>query len=206
VDAIVLTEGFTQRNESRDLFTANHRVAAVQILHDGQKVSEHPIDPERRDLQRIPLDLTGGRLRIEVAGTLPGSVRRWREVCLSEIRVLGRSRGAPHADLDVVLGLEPGSPSLSEVSAARARLRSEPGAIDSGEQWWDAAQAALVAYPQRCALPHRAERIERAVEAVLTHEASIRAAQDESDDLACPGPGNDATAARRNALKERVEL
>jgi hypothetical protein len=89
VTSIELTAGFTHRTERADLFTGNHRVTRVRVAHDGA-VTEHALDPESRELQTIPVTGGGGVYRIEVAALEPGSNASWQEVCISELRVMGR--------------------------------------------------------------------------------------------------------------------
>jgi hypothetical protein len=90
VDTIQLTAGFTRITPRRDLFRGNHRLKQVRVTHDGAEVGVFAIDPERIDLQPLRIDRPGGRYRLEVVETLPGTRRRWREVCISELRVSGR--------------------------------------------------------------------------------------------------------------------
>jgi hypothetical protein len=84
VAAVVLTSGFTKRGRRVDLFTGNHRVAKVRVLHQGKTVGTYPLDTNTRRLQTLPVKGGGGVYRIEVVAVLPGSRPRWREVCISE--------------------------------------------------------------------------------------------------------------------------
>jgi serine/threonine-protein kinase len=89
VEAIQLTAGFTRVTPRRDLFRGNHRLTRVRVTRDGRELGVFRIDPERIDLQNLPVDGPGGSFRLEVVETLPGTRRRWREVCISELRVSG---------------------------------------------------------------------------------------------------------------------
>ncbi len=109
VSAIAMTAGFTHQSARADLFTGNHRVRRVRISRDGAVVGEHTLDPEQRGLQSIPVNGPGGVYRVEIVETLPGSRTDWREICVSELRVMGTDPGArpgqriPH----VALGARP---------------------------------------------------------------------------------------------------
>jgi hypothetical protein len=71
----------------------NHRISRVRVLRDGRVLGEHPLDIAERGLQRIPVGGPGGDYRVEVLATAPGSKRAWREICISELRVVGEVRG-----------------------------------------------------------------------------------------------------------------
>lgn len=90
VSSIELTSGFTRG----DLFEQNFRVARVRVLRDGRELGVYPLDTGSRDLQSLPVVGPGGVYRLELVDLLPGSRNRWREVCVSELRVLGRGPGA----------------------------------------------------------------------------------------------------------------
>lgn len=94
VSGIAMTVGFTRRNGESDLFTGNHRITRARILRDGQLIGEHALNPDSRELQTIPVTGPGGTYRIEIAAVTPGTQRRWREVCISELRILGTAPGA----------------------------------------------------------------------------------------------------------------
>lgn len=89
VTAIKLTAGYPKVKPKGDLFVMNQRVRKVRVLRDNQPVGEYTLDPEQRGLQTLPVRVAGGDLRIEVLETLPGTKPSWRELCISELQVLG---------------------------------------------------------------------------------------------------------------------
>ncbi len=89
IDALLMTVGYTARDEKVDRFTANQRITKVRISRNGATLREVALDPKKRGLQRIPIGTAGGELRIEVLDTLPGSKPHWQEICVSELKVLG---------------------------------------------------------------------------------------------------------------------
>lgn len=90
VTSLMLTAGFTREGGQTDLFTGNHRVSRVRVSRDGSELGVFPLDVDSRELQQIPVEGTGGIYRVEVVETVPGSRSNWREICLSELRVMGR--------------------------------------------------------------------------------------------------------------------
>lgn len=95
VTSIQMTAGFTHVSErGADLFPGNHRVRRVRVLHDGAPLGEHTLDTSARTLQTIPAAGGGGVYRIEILETEPGARSDWREVCVSELRVMGTDPGA----------------------------------------------------------------------------------------------------------------
>lgn len=85
VDAIELTAGF----DKGDLFEKNLRIAQVRVERDGLLVRDVELDTSVRALQRIPIDGPGGKYRLTVQRTKPGTNPAWREVVVSELVVLG---------------------------------------------------------------------------------------------------------------------
>lgn len=94
VTSIAMTAGFTHRTDRADLFTGNHRVARVRVLRDGAEVGVYALDVESRELQTLPVEGPGGVYRLEIAVTRPGTNASWREICVSELRVMGRAPDA----------------------------------------------------------------------------------------------------------------
>ncbi|MBK8696229.1 MAG: hypothetical protein IPN17_29185 [Deltaproteobacteria bacterium] len=89
VERMEMTAGYTRAGGRTDLFTGNVRVARVRVLRDGAVVGEYPLDVASRALQPVPARGAGGLWRIETVGLVPGTRRAWREVTVSELRVMG---------------------------------------------------------------------------------------------------------------------
>lgn len=94
VTSISMTAGFTHRTDRADLFTGNHRAARVRVLRDGAEVGAYALDVESRELQTLPVEGPGGVYRLEIVETHPGTNASWREICISELRVMGRAPDA----------------------------------------------------------------------------------------------------------------
>ena len=77
-----------------ELFQKNHRLTRVRLSRDGVMLREATLDPEKRGLQSIDVQAEGGDFRLEVLETKPGSEKRWKELTVSELRVIGKPRGA----------------------------------------------------------------------------------------------------------------
>lgn len=93
VASIALTAGFTHDQGAVDLFTGNHRLRRVRVEHDSRSQT-FTLDPESRALQPLSLDTDGGWFLVDVVELLAGTHAEWREVCVSELRVLGTLEGA----------------------------------------------------------------------------------------------------------------
>ena len=105
IKAIKMTSGFTRTKGEHDLFTMNHRVLRVRVRRgasvfgapserdgstdDASVLLERALDPERRDLQTLEVDLPGGDYVVDVLATKPGTKAAWREVAVSEFQVWG---------------------------------------------------------------------------------------------------------------------
>ena len=85
VTAIELTAGF----DKGELFEKNHRIKTLRFEHDGKTVSMIAVDPSKRTMQRFPIDRPGGTLRFTVEESEPGTNKAWKEIVVSELRVLG---------------------------------------------------------------------------------------------------------------------
>jgi len=94
VTSISLTAGFTRGSGENDLFMGNHRIARVRVLRDGAEIGRHGLDPSSRERQLVPVSGPGGVYRIEVAEVVAGTHEGWREVCVSDLRVMGRAPDA----------------------------------------------------------------------------------------------------------------
>lgn len=95
VARIELTAGFDKVGKDGDLFTMNHRIARVRISREGAVLKDATLDVDKRGLQAIDLDAPGGDFTIDVLETVPGTQKKWRELTVSELRVWGRTGGAP---------------------------------------------------------------------------------------------------------------
>jgi len=95
VTHIELTVGFVKTNATGDLFTKNHRIEKVRLSREGKIVKEVSLDPESRELQGFDVDEDGGDFKLEVLATRPGTEKSWRELTVSELRVMGLANGAP---------------------------------------------------------------------------------------------------------------
>lgn len=113
VRAILLTAGFTRREEGLDLFTNNHRIAEVRVSRDGADLGTFSLNVESRELQRLAVAGGGGTYRITVTRVVEGSRSDWREVYISELRVMGtapetRKGGhTPRTPVERPPGIEP---------------------------------------------------------------------------------------------------
>jgi hypothetical protein len=107
VKGIEMTAGYDRVKGSVDLFTANHRIAKVQISRDGAVLGERALDPNVRGLQTVAVDGPGGDYEIKVLATLPGTKKEWKELTVSEFRVVGdpgKERRTAEQPLRVVVG------------------------------------------------------------------------------------------------------
>lgn len=95
VQRIELTVGFDKRSPRGDLFTMNHRISRVRVSREGVTLREVDLNSEERGLQGIDVDAPGGDFRVDVLATVPGSQKAWRELTVSELRVLGLPGDAP---------------------------------------------------------------------------------------------------------------
>ena len=95
VKRVELTVGFAKSGPKGDLFTMNHRITKVRLSRQGKIVKEVDLAPEVRALQGFDVDEEGGDFELAVLATLPGSEKTWKELTVSEFRVLGLANGAP---------------------------------------------------------------------------------------------------------------
>jgi hypothetical protein len=112
VSSIAMTAGFDKKKGADDLFTMNHRISKIRITRDGELVKEATLDTSKRELQHVSVSVeaTGGRWRIEVLETLPGTKKEWRELVVSDLKMYGMAGAArlPKPRLPKVL-VAPGS-------------------------------------------------------------------------------------------------
>lgn len=105
VTSIAMTVGFTHTTDTDDLFTGNHRVSYVTVTHDGEAFGTYTLDPESRELQSFPVRGSGGTYRLVISGVVPGTRTDWREVCISELRVMGHAPGSAEGEFTPVVGV-----------------------------------------------------------------------------------------------------
>jgi hypothetical protein len=100
VDAIEMNAGYNRISGKEDLFRANHRIARVAVTRNGTKLKEFALDPEQRGLQVIRVDAPGGDYKVQVLETVPGAKSAWKELVVSEFRVVGTPGVARRAVTD----------------------------------------------------------------------------------------------------------
>ncbi|MBK7778766.1 MAG: hypothetical protein IPI43_32410 [Sandaracinaceae bacterium] len=83
-----LTVGFTKCRGTSDLFAGNRRLRRVRVRHPGGEVLA-TLNSEEQRLQRIPVTGEAGDYEIEILEWVAGARPTWRELCISEIRVMG---------------------------------------------------------------------------------------------------------------------
>lgn len=96
LQTVMLTVGYTKLNRGRDLFVQNLRIRHARIVH-GAETFEADLDIDERGLQTIPVNGSGGEWRIEFTAWEPGEREDYRELCVSELRVMGRLPGSESA-------------------------------------------------------------------------------------------------------------
>jgi len=89
VHAIELTAGYTKMHGDADLFLQNRRISRVRIRREGAEPVEADLDIEDRELQRVAVEGGGGDWTIDLLAWEDGSRPDFRELVVSELRVLG---------------------------------------------------------------------------------------------------------------------
>ncbi len=151
VETLLMTVGFTQYKTNRsgqktkrvDLFTGNHRITKVKVQRNGKEVGVFQLDPNTRELQAIPINGPGGVYRIEIVEVLPGSMPKWREICISELQIMGRSpKARPNLYIPrFATGQLPRSPTL-EISKALLKKRDAfQTQLDAFTSEWDSIES-----------------------------------------------------------------
>jgi hypothetical protein len=112
VERVRMTAGFTGKGPEGDYFPMNLRIRRVRVWHDGVALREVDLDPESRALQDVPIDANGGDYKLEVVTTTPGTRKDWREICVSELQVIGKPPPGmkAHDQLELVVGSLDGEP------------------------------------------------------------------------------------------------
>lgn len=92
-----MTSGYTKTDGDRDLFDGNRRISTVEIWADGRKVHEHTLDTNVRELQTLalPEPVTAARVEVRLTGFVAGANGDWRELCVSEIALMGAAEASP---------------------------------------------------------------------------------------------------------------
>jgi len=118
VHAIDLTVGYTKVQGASDLFAGNRRLRRVRVRHPGGEVLA-TLNTEEQRLQRIPVTGGAGDYEIEILSWVPGARPTWRELCISELRVMGEAEASvPRATAPTpLLGVLPGSVVAANVAA-----------------------------------------------------------------------------------------
>ncbi len=96
VEAIDIIAGYAKLQGDSDLFTQNRRVTKIRITNGAQRV-EASLDPGVRGFQRVPFASGGGDIRVYLLEWADGTRADWRELVVSELRVLGHKNDAPAA-------------------------------------------------------------------------------------------------------------
>lgn len=148
VHAIDLTVGFTKVQSTSDLFAGNRRLRRVRVRHPGGEVLA-TLNSEEQRLQRIPVTGEAGDYEIEILEWVQGTRPTWRELCISELRVMGEAdASAPRAAAATpLLGVLPGSVVAANVAAGAEGVELEHDGLDVDEALdadGDAAPAAPV--------------------------------------------------------------
>jgi hypothetical protein len=124
VSHLELTAGYTRQTERQDLFTGNVRIRRVRVSRAGQSLGEFDLDPEQRGLQRVNAAGAGGVWRIETLGLVPGTRATWREVTVSELRVMGTPgaarRSAAQAPTVLIAGAAPAAAGAANAALTEA--------------------------------------------------------------------------------------
>ncbi|MEM9070630.1 MAG: discoidin domain-containing protein [Myxococcota bacterium] len=187
VERLEMTAGFTQRVDGHDRFTENLRITRVRVQY-LDRVVEVNLDPERRDLQPINIQGGGGRWRIEILETIPGTRRNYREVCVSELRAIGRApQSAIGGNPTLYLGgFSEGTP-VDDIAQARVDVANVRGRVDTLSGWSGELSVLFDAYPMRCGLPGFRRRVERHLLAAQGAAEGNEDAHADFEWLRCPG-------------------
>lgn len=114
VDHLLMTNGYTHTSRGRDLYLGNHRIRRVRVLHNGEEVGFYPLALDDQTLQRIPASGSGGNWRIQIVDVVPGDRPTWRELCVSELRVMGTAPGADPGSTTPSARIASDAPSIEE--------------------------------------------------------------------------------------------
>jgi hypothetical protein len=107
VRSVELTSGLTRKKGTDDFFTMNHRIAKVDVFRNDKLLKSATLDTASRAMQAIEVNAEGGDFKLVVKETLPGTKKDWKEIVVSEFRVLGtpgKERSTPSDKLEVGVG------------------------------------------------------------------------------------------------------
>lgn len=85
VDSVRLTVGFTKGA----WFKQNHRISAIEVTGGDRAPMHVKLDPNSDKLQELVINSGGGRYRLRVESTEPGTNKDWDEIVISELEVWG---------------------------------------------------------------------------------------------------------------------
>ena len=93
IQSLVLSAGFDKVSaKGEDLFTMNHRIRSVAVYAgslEDEPLTTLTLDPARREPQTFPFVQPGGLYWLKVTAVQPGTQKAWKELAVSEFRVLG---------------------------------------------------------------------------------------------------------------------
>jgi hypothetical protein len=115
----------------------NHRIARVRVSIDRKEVGDFKLDTSRRDLQPIALATKGRSIRLEVLEVEPGSKSNWKETCISELELWGRThqpltaKGSPVVRVDSPAFIVcPSKDRLAQLVRARSAFAKAKSTVD----------------------------------------------------------------------------
>jgi hypothetical protein len=91
VTSIRITPGFAKRTRNKDRFRMNYRIQRVRVDRNGLLIGIYNLNSSRRALQRIRFrrEQPGGDFKVTIVKVVPGTMRKWREICVSEFQAWG---------------------------------------------------------------------------------------------------------------------
>lgn len=122
IQELRLTVGHTGTGpKGEDYFTMNPRITQVTILDGDTEVGTFPLDPDKRELQRIALPHPLKVVRLRVDAVVMGSKKTWKEVCVSELEAWGQPdpTAVPSHVTPIVSVFEPPLPPSAEMVQGR---------------------------------------------------------------------------------------
>ncbi|AKU94908.1 hypothetical protein AKJ09_01572 [Labilithrix luteola] len=93
IESLVLSAGFDKIDAAgNDLFLMNHRVRSIEVFAGSMEtkpLATFQLDPARREPQSFAFAHPGGLYWVKVTAVEPGTKKEWRELAISEFRVMG---------------------------------------------------------------------------------------------------------------------